>query len=69
MRKKILMIGNTDGLPGVLVDIDDYYTFFNDSIRIVGRIIYYHTLAWKFLGTSTISTPSPDWTMVYKPFS
>jgi len=28
MRKKILMIGNTDGLPGVLVDIDDYYVFF-----------------------------------------
>ena len=33
MRKKILMIGNTDGLPGVLVDIDDYYAFFTDSIQ------------------------------------
>ena len=28
MRKKILMIGNTDDLPGVPVDISDYYNFF-----------------------------------------
>ena len=64
------MIGNTDGLLGVLVDIDDYYAFFNDSIRIVGRTIYYYqTLALKSFGTSTISTPSPDWTIVYSPFS
>jgi len=28
MRKKILMIGNTAGLPGVPVDISDYYNFF-----------------------------------------
>ena len=28
MRKKILMIGNTDGLPGVPIDINDYYDFF-----------------------------------------
>ena len=32
MRKKILMIGNTDGLPGVLVDIDDCYAFFTSPI-------------------------------------
>ena len=28
MRKKILMIGNTDDLPGVPIDISDYYDFF-----------------------------------------
>ena len=28
MRKKILMIGNTDDLPGVPIDISNYYDFF-----------------------------------------
>ena len=28
MRKRILMIGNTDDLPGVPIDISDYYKFF-----------------------------------------
>ena len=28
MKKQILMIGNTDDLPGVPVDINDYYYFF-----------------------------------------
>ena len=32
MRKKILMIGNTDGLPGVPVSIDSYYAFFTSLI-------------------------------------
>ena len=32
MKKKILMIGNTDGLPGVPVDIDAYYSFFTSPI-------------------------------------
>ena len=29
----------------------------------------YHSFAWKFSGVGTISTPSPDWTMVYRPFA
>ena len=32
MKKKILMIGNTDGLPGVPLDIDTYYNFFTSPI-------------------------------------
>jgi hypothetical protein len=32
MRKKILMIANTDGLSGVPVDVSDYYSFFTSPI-------------------------------------
>jgi len=32
MKKKILMIGNTDGLSGVPVDIASYYSFFTNPI-------------------------------------
>ena len=32
MRKKILMIGNTDDLPGVPIEISDYYSFFTSPV-------------------------------------
>jgi hypothetical protein len=32
MQKRILMIGNTAGLPGVPIDINDYYSFFTSPI-------------------------------------
>ena len=32
MKKKILMIGNTDGLPGVPVDVFSYHSFFANPI-------------------------------------
>ncbi len=31
MEKRILIIGNTDGLPGVKVDVESYKTFFKSS--------------------------------------
>lgn len=31
MEKRILIIGNTDGLPGVKIDVENYKTFFKSS--------------------------------------